>query len=154
MKSVIGIILVAMVSGCATPYQNEGFKGGYSEVALGDNVYQVAFSGNAYVSASKVADFALLRSAELTLEKGFRYFVIVDNAHRETTGVIRTPMTTYASTYGNTTTYNTYGGVGSSYSKPSNTNTIVCFKDKPDGFAYDARQVTTSLRQKHGLARH
>ena len=43
---------------------------GFSETQLDTNVYTVRFSGNGYTSPSKAADFALLRSAEITLMRG------------------------------------------------------------------------------------
>ena len=50
--------------------QSQGMSGGFSETQLDTNVYTVRFSGNGYTSPSKAADFALLRSAEITLMRG------------------------------------------------------------------------------------
>jgi len=52
--------------------------GGYSDYFLEDDKYQVVYSTGhgAFQSEAKVYDFALLRAAELTLEKGFSRFAI------------------------------------------------------------------------------
>lgn len=152
MKLIPLLLLAALcTTGCATPYQNSGLTGGFDETVLGDNVFQVSFKGNAFISASKVADYALLRSAEVALENGYHYFVIVDEDSYSASGTISAPTTTYAASYGKSATFNTYGGQVSSYSKASSVNTIVCFVEKPDGIAFDARQVAESLRGKYGV---
>ena len=151
MKAAFTILcLSGLLGACTTPYQNSGFTGGFEETTLGDNLFQVTFKGNGYTSAGRVRDFALLRSAEVALEHGCRYFILVDDDDQTTTGTISMPTTTYATSYGNSTTFNTYGGT-SSYSKASSTNIIACFAEKPEGVAFDARQVVASLRKKYRL---
>ena len=63
--------------------------------------------------------------------------------------------------YGNNINYsgNTYGTATTTFSggqtynvsKPRAINTIVCFKDKPEGFAYNADFIVKSLKEKYGL---
>ena len=77
-RMVVAASLMAIVCACATSYQSKRMSGGFSETRLGENVFQVSFRGNAYTHEERVADFTLLRSADLTLENSFRYFVIVD----------------------------------------------------------------------------
>jgi osmotically-inducible protein OsmY len=159
------------VSGCATMYQPQGLMGGYSTTQLGPNAFQVSFKGNGYTDTEDANDFALLRSAEVSLSNGFKYFAIVDARTYAKTSSFTTPTTarttlnsaTYgsANAYGGTMNYqsNTTGAAttvfsgGETYtiSKPRTTNTILCFATKPEGFAYDAEAVTKSLRAKHGL---
>ncbi|MEZ5499086.1 MAG: hypothetical protein R3E77_06620 [Steroidobacteraceae bacterium] len=155
MKILIAAVMAVALVGCATPYQSSGFRGGYKEIRLGDNVFQVSFQGNAYIGAQKVKDFTLLRSAELAQENGFDYFAIVDSASYQKTGVISTPARTYSSAsvvgnsaYGSSTTY---GGTVSTYAKPSSSNTIVCFKERPEGFSYSATEVIRSLRAAYRM---
>ena len=62
--------------GC-TPYQANGLGGGYSEMAMNKNTYQVSFEGNRYTSSDTVKKYLLRRCAELTLNKGYKYFIIV-----------------------------------------------------------------------------
>ena len=70
------------LSGCATPYGSSAgnYLGGFSEAQLGENMFQVSFEGNAYTKADTVANYTLLRSAELTLQYGFTHFIVVDKA--------------------------------------------------------------------------
>jgi hypothetical protein len=103
---------------------------------------------------------ALLRSAELTLKNGFTHFVIVDSSSRSQVGAFTTPTQSYttgsAMAFGNTaygsTQTTTYGGQTFIISKPSATNTIVCFDGKPNipELVYDAQFVFNSLGQKYG----
>ncbi|MGH8355486.1 MAG: CC0125/CC1285 family lipoprotein [Pseudomonas sp.] len=70
MRIVTCLCFVAFLSACTTPYQRDGFAGGYSEIQLDENIWRVTFEGNGYTTALRVEELALLRSAELTLEKG------------------------------------------------------------------------------------
>ncbi|WP_394497045.1 CC0125/CC1285 family lipoprotein [Shewanella sp. ENK2] len=168
------ILLVSSIlfSGCATTYQSNGFSGGYSETQLDDNVFKVAFRSNGNTSKERVADFTLLRSAELTMQGGYKYFVIVDANSYTSNSTYTTPTiaTTNANTstygnaniYGNNATYNanTYGTAtttvsgGQTYniSKPSSSNTIVCFNEKPTtGFSYNAEFIFKSITKKYDI---
>jgi hypothetical protein len=148
-------ICALLLAGCATPYQSAGIRGGYQELQLDENVFQVSFNGNALISGQRVADYTLLRSAEVAQAHGFAYFAIIDAASYQRTGTLSTPQTTYgsASVSGNSVTGSstTYGGGVTAYSKPSSTNTIVCFKEKPEGFSYAAGNVIQSLRNSYRL---
>ena len=162
--SFIFIAIVAIVlSGCATPYQRVGFTGGYSETQLGDNIFQVSFRGNGYTSRDRASDFALLRSAELALEHGFRYFVIIESKQGAKIETYTTPSTSYTTgsaygygnyAYGSATT-TTYGGQTYFISKPRATNTILCFKERPEinGLVFDAEFVTKSIKKKYGMTK-
>lgn len=74
--------LIALLSlflvGCATGYQKNSFSGGYVDTQLAKDIFKVEFSGNGYTSSSKVKEYALRRSAELTIEQGYNHFVILD----------------------------------------------------------------------------
>ena len=81
----VGAFVVAACETVKTPYQKAGSgsdKAGYEEVQLGDNVFEVSFSGEAGGRKGEVMDLALLRCAELTLERGYRFFVVSDS-HQE-----------------------------------------------------------------------
>lgn len=86
MKLTAFLILSILLAGCATTYQRSSFSGGYSETRLGDNIFQVFFKGNGYTGRERAVDFCLLRSAEVAIENGFRYFVIVDSEKHTETG--------------------------------------------------------------------
>lgn len=136
MRALFILSLAAdMLSDCATTYQLKGFTGGYSETQLGENIFQVSFRGNGYTSRGRASEFSLLRSAEVALENGFRYFVIVESEKGSKVGAYTTPTTSqttgsaYSSgsyAYGSATT-TTSGGQTYVISKPRATNTILCF---------------------------
>jgi len=171
MRFITALSLILFLSGCATAYQPQGMTGGFSETQLDTNVFTVTFKGNGFTGRDRANDFTLLRSAELTLEHGFKYFVIIDAQQYSKNSTYTTPTTattnlhanTYGSaySYGNNTTYNanTYGTAttnisgGQTYniSKPRTSNTIVCFTEKPQGFAYNAEFLEKSLKEKYGM---
>ena len=161
MFKLLGITGVALLLASCTPYQQSGFMGGYDETQLSENMFSVNFRGNRYVSSGRVEDYTLLRSAEVTLENGFRYFAIVDSNSQISSSSYSVPATATttgsALTTGNVTNFNTnttYTGGGTySVSKPSAKNTIVCFKDKQNNIMglFDAVFVSKSLRKKYDL---
>lgn len=154
------IVIVLLFSGCSTSYQSKGFSGGYSEIQLDEDVFKVTFNGNGYTGREKAADFTLLRSAELTLQNGYAYFVIVDAGRYVTNSTYTTPTTTSttASTYGasnyayGNAQSTTYGGQTYNISKPSSSNVILLLKEKPAStFAYNAKFIYKSLTGKYGI---
>jgi hypothetical protein len=161
MRRVAILFAALMLAGCATPYQRVGFTGGYSETQLGENIFQVSFHGNGFTSRERASDFSLLRAAELTLEKGFSYFVIVETGKNTEIGTYTTSTRSYTTgsaygygdyAYGSATT-TTYGGQTYIISKPSATNTILCFKEKPEinGLVFNAEFVIKSIKQKYEI---
>jgi len=161
MRIFYVVILIVLLSSCATTYQPSSFSGGYSETRLGEDTFQVSFRGNGYTSPERASDFSLLRSAELTLQNGYRFFIVVDSEKSSSLSTYTTPTTsnTTANVYGygnyahgNATT-TTYGGQTYLISKPSAVNTIVCFKEKPqvNGLVFDAEFVLKSIKEKYGI---
>lgn len=74
------LVATALVASCATPYGRSGFTGGYSDQRISDSAYVVSFNGNGYASQMHVWNMWIYRCAELTLEKGFRYFTLKQGA--------------------------------------------------------------------------
>lgn len=162
--AVIIMVLTGGLVSCATKYQPTGFKGGYKDIKLQEDVYRVTSGGNAYTSTEKVQVYALYRAAELTLENGCDYFIIQNQDNDRTYGSYSTPSTTNTtgsfhatstgrSTFGsvNTSSYS-YGGNTYSYSKDSSTLTIRVFKGKKPASnpnAYDARELKESLQSSY-----
>ncbi|MCW3837861.1 hypothetical protein ACFQ1E_17595 [Sphingomonas canadensis] len=68
---------------CATPtpYQpatgSGSYRTGYSDEQIEANRFRVSFAGNSLTSRETVERYLLYRAAELTLQKGFDYFVLV-----------------------------------------------------------------------------
>jgi hypothetical protein len=82
------ILLVAILSSCATGYQASGITGGYTEKKISDSAYLVSFGGNGFASQDRIYYFWVYRCAELTLEKGYSLFSIRAN---QSTGQLDPP---------------------------------------------------------------
>lgn len=175
LLSIIGIITI--LSGCSTTYKSTGLTGGYSDTRLSSDIFQVSFRGNGFTSREKASDFSLLRAAELTIQNGFNYFIILNkenylrNSTYTTPTTYRTNLNTNSYSNFNTNSYsnNIYGNVntntyGNAYttasggqtinvSKPTANNTIKCFKNKPNVnmIIYEAKFIITSIKSKYDI---
>jgi hypothetical protein len=160
-KYLLVALLGFLFIGCSTKYQPVGFSGGFSETRLGDDTFNVSFRGNGYTSREKASDFALLRSAELTLDGGYQYFIILNSEKYVENGSYTSPKTyntTFqANTFGNQTYGNAYtrsnGGNTIYFQRPSTDNTIQCFKDKPNlnTVIYEAEFISKSIKTKYDI---
>ncbi|WP_417622037.1 CC0125/CC1285 family lipoprotein [Parasphingorhabdus sp.] len=67
----------------ATPYQpnlpGQKVAGGYSQTRLTDDRYEVSFEGNTLTSRERVESYLLYRAAELTVQNGYDWFVLLDH---------------------------------------------------------------------------
>lgn len=135
LRSFVYTFLLVLLSSCMTAYQRAGLTGGYTETRLGENVWRVFFVGNGFTNSERAIDFALLRSAGVCLESGYRYFIIAEATNVKNVSVGSTGKTVYT------------------ISRPSSTNTVVCFTEKPSEYSvlYDARFIVDSIRKKYGL---
>jgi hypothetical protein len=159
MKRIM-LLFTIILQGCSTAYQSEGLSGGYSETRLDENVFKVAFNGNGYTDREKAADFTLLRCAELTLQNGYKYFVIIDAESYVSNSTYTAPTTTNTTAnvygtgnyaYGNAQS-TTYGGQTYNISKPSSSNVIYMLHEKPEStFAYSADFIYTSIAEKYEI---
>jgi len=161
MKRLIGLfaVTVILVAACATTYQPMGFTGGYEDTRLDENVFSIFFAGNGFTGRQRAQDFVFLRAAELTLNHGYEYFVIVESdtsiatstytspSHSQTTGNIRFYR---HSAYGSSRT-TCYGGQTYKINKPRASLVIMCFKEKPDTDAtlFNAKYLYESVSQKY-----
>ncbi|HEY0281154.1 MAG TPA: hypothetical protein VGC27_00855 [Rhizomicrobium sp.] len=77
--AAIAAACVFALAGCqtATPYQPSKGPGkvGYFDQQLAGNRYRVTFTGNSVTRRDKVEDYLLRRSAEVTLQAGYPYFL-------------------------------------------------------------------------------
>lgn len=143
MKALRLIGLAAMLAGCATAYQPMGFSGGYTELQLSQDTYRVTVSGNGYTSTNRAEEIALLRAAELTLEKGFERFAVVGGGvSQEYAGT--TPV--YANRIGNSV----FVTGGDEVRKPNGTITVRFIPKTDPAFAsaMDARLISAQLKPK------
>ena len=154
MCTLIQLLLFTLslfVMGCATTYQPKSLTGGYKEVRLADNIFRVTFNGNGYTSSDRASNYCLLRCAELCIENGFKYFTLVSAVSGNSSSSFTTPAYAQTTFIGNTGYTNVYGGQTINVSKPSSSNEIICFKDKPDGFFYEAAYVVSSIKEKYNI---
>lgn len=153
-KIIYLIFTAALLCGCATGYQSRSFTGGFSDMKLQDNIYRINFRGNGYTGRDRAADFCLLRSAQVTLLNGYKYFIVLDTNSGVQTAAFSSPVV--AQTYSNGYSATTYVSGSQTYfiHKPSTMMTIECFKDKPsnvNGMIYDADQINTNIRAAYGI---
>ena len=142
------LILPLLLIGCATTYQNEGFSGGYTETQLDVDVYSVVFNGNGFTSLERTKDFTLLRSAELTLKKGYIFFIIIDSSSFIDKNQGSTPVQNYNySKQSYETTQQQF-----TVSKPKASNTIKMLKSKPaNTFSYNAEFLVGSIKSRYEI---
>ncbi len=159
MKKLLMLVLLTLLTSCATAYQKTGISGGFSETQLGENVWKVTFRGNGYTREERASDLALLRCADLTLKNGFSYFALADTKASNETSAYKTPTYSYTTgtvnTYGNSANVyantNTSGGQLMFINKPAATNIVVMVKQKNEiqGFSFDAAFICNSLGEKY-----
>lgn len=119
------------LTGCATSYQPSSFSGGYTDIALNKDTYLITFRGNGFTSSETTQGYALRRAAEIALNKGYNFFVVLNSGTNASRQTYRTPATiqTHTSTnfqgngFGNTSFYGNsafshfnYSGYGNSTS--------------------------------------
>jgi hypothetical protein len=159
MRFLALILAAAMfLFGCAGPtsYKPKDWTGGYADFCINETTYRVNFDGNAYVTINTVKDYAILRCAELALEKGFPYFKLFDekdfsvNLSQSTPGVIL--GTVNPNPPGTTAMVTTVGGGQQSMVKPAVSVIMVCLKEKPDDdLFYDAKLVQESIKKTYNI---
>ncbi|WP_417232666.1 CC0125/CC1285 family lipoprotein [Brevundimonas sp.] len=146
------------LSACASlaPYGPQtGPNGqGYAEQRIETNRFRVTYRGVG--APGPVADMALLRAADLTVQNGFDWFEVTQrwtDGRRDSAGGLRPSVSIGAgsSRYGRYSTSGVGVGVGLNLSGPQPTSTALEVvmgngprPDRPE--AYDARDVQMTLR--------
>jgi hypothetical protein len=156
---IIGIVLLN-AAGCATPYQQHGFRGGYSDARIGQDTVLVSFKGNGYTSKERVQLYLLYRCAEVTRQHGYDYFVVANGSTEAAASEFSSyTATTTASVYGTGNaafgSARTFGsGTTIPIHKYGTDALIKMFKgQKPpsDPNAYDARETLQYLGPQLGM---
>lgn len=149
MRYFLVSVMFASIVGCASPYQSYGFAGGFKETQLDTNVWRVFFEGNGYTKGDRAEDFAMLRSAELTLANGFTHFAFSISRTGTDISSYSTPARAYSSS--TSSSIRIYGGNTEIIAKPTATNIVVMFKGKPEvnAFVYDATFICNSIGKKY-----
>jgi hypothetical protein len=146
------------LSACASlaPYGPQmGPNGqGYAEQRIESNRWRVTYRGVG--APGPVADMALLRAADLTVQNGFDWFEVTQrwtDGRRDSAGGLRPSVSIGAgsSRYGRYSSSGVGVGVGLDLSGPQPTSTVLEVvmgngprPDRPE--AYDARDVQMTLR--------
>jgi hypothetical protein len=161
IRPVLIAAVALSLTGCASlaPYgPQQGPRGqGYAEQRIESDRYRVSYNGVG--APGPVADMALLRAADLTIEQGYDWFVITQryvDGRPDSAGGFR-PSVSVGIGSGS----GRYGGfrysgistgvdVGLNFQGPSPTSTVLEIRlgrgTRPDGAeAYDAREVRYSL---------
>jgi hypothetical protein len=149
------------LSACASlaPYGPQtGANGqGYAEQRIESNRYRVTYNGVG--APGPVADYALLRAAELTLGQGYDWFEVTQrwtDGRLDSAGGLRPSVSigagssSYGGRYGGYRSSGVGVGVGLNFSGPSPTSTtlevVMGNGERPDRpNAYDASSVRDSL---------
>lgn len=166
----IGIVALASVgialSACetSTPYapaeDRQGY--GFTEQQIEDNRFRITFRGNSLTDRETVEDYLLFRAAEVTLEQGYDYFVVVEDDTEKTTTYTGVGPRSGFAYYGRGRPFPYYGygyrwgpGYDADYVTERNRYSalayIVMYKgEKPSDrpTAYDARQVVENLEPR------
>jgi hypothetical protein len=155
----MSLITGALICGCATSYRPAHGGKGYTDSQILSNEFSVGFQGNGQTTLEDVYDFALLRSAEVVLEHGGRFFAVMDASNTSSLHTFMLRQRYYSGAMAP-------GGFGipaaSGYIvdvqepktdfKPGTLLRIKCFAEKPvKPFTYDAAELRRTLRAKHGL---
>jgi hypothetical protein len=145
------------LAACASlaPYGAQRAPGGqgYSEQRIESNRYRVTYNGVGAPGA--VADFALLRAADLTTDQGYDWFEVTQSwtdGRPGGAGGVRPSVSIGggSSRYGGYSASGVGVGLGLNFSGPSPTSTtlevVLGRGSKPDRpYAYDARSVQASI---------
>ena len=117
-KAIFIICLPIFLVSCETGYQPLNDSSGYwdEQIEPTANRFKIGYDGNKWHSdpinrKEKIKDLTLLRSAEVALENGFKYFVISDSkAYTEKTRLLQgsLPSNTTSSRLKRTNTSETY----------------------------------------------
>lgn len=160
--SGLAVIAAAVLSlgACASlaPYGPQMGQGGqgYSEAPIESNRYRVTYNGVG--DPGPVADYALLRAAELTLDRGYDWFEVTQrwtDGRPDPRGGVRPSVSIGAGSgrYGGYSTSGVGVGLGLNLTGPGATSTtleVVMGRGiKPDSpYAYDARDVIRALGRR------
>ena len=158
------LLLVLILCSCGTPYRPMNGGTGFADSQIAPDQFTVSFQGNGHDTAEKVADYTLLRAAQLTLSHGFSYFAVMDVTNTSSAREYTQRQqfhTDYPPSMGlpppSIGGYDPYrfGYIvqyeqPSIYFRPGTRFVIQCFKtrlDKP--FTYEAAALEESLKRKY-----
>ena len=154
------VLAVLSLGGCIANYRAFDSTGGYSEVELSENMFVVSFYGGRFTSSSKLDNFILLRSAEITLQNGHHYFSFIHTPGWERLlggfyagGGVDIPEAWRVKWYHDSD----HGGwffqllFPFLLPKAHDHSLIITFEEQPGPIAYEASSVVQSVKTKYGI---
>ena len=151
---------LSLLVGCTTTYRPLAGNMGYSVVQLNERTFRVSFRGNPSVAEDMAYDYTLLRSAEVALEHGFRYFAVTDSRteaiqDQNFLQALLNPVLNVA-TMGGLTEHERQqqihdAAVGNRPSPPLQVTTLVVCSDTAHDDFFDCALIAQSLRTKYAL---
>ena len=153
MRSIFSVfVFSALTFGCATPYQEMGFRGGVSSTQVNDSVYEINARGNGMTSSTRVRELSLLRAADICQANGFTNFVVLDDSASQTTSVQSYDLSVIDSTC--------YGSNISCYQSPSGISSVTRHRknmvvkmyiaeESPPDTSYSCAMIFKSLGAKY-----
>jgi len=153
--AAITLLLFLGLAACATPYEPYSFwnGGGFSETEVQPGLFLVRFMGNEQTTPDRTADFALLRAADLCLQRGKDYLLLGDLATQyvQTGYLAGTSSTTEnPDPHGNTAITVDTSPPTLLYS-PASGITVTCVAAKGAG-AWDAQYLARAIRTKYAIS--
>lgn len=157
MKKLITTIpFMLMLFGCATGYHPMSLTGGFEDFKLSNDTYSVKFLGNEYTNRDLAYKYTLRRSAELTMQNGYRYFKVIDSNSSVSRSTYQTPVTETTTVDSNhskhkhhrstTSTTVISGGQEVTVEIPTTLMKIKMFKNNVDG-ALDANIILSNFKK-------
>ena len=159
-RNIAAVAGFALLAACAypTPYQPAPTENGlgFTTQQIESNRFRISFKGNAATSRQRVDTYMLYRCAEVTLQNGYDYFVVVNRDTDKSTAYENFGGNLgfgygWGRPYGWGGPFG-WGGPDMDYSRPVNSYDAIAdiklFKGpKPpnDPYAYDAHDVERSL---------
>jgi hypothetical protein len=153
VKIITAILVASLLTACSTGYQSNNFwrlNGGYSETQLAEDTYIINFQANGYTRLEKASDLAMMRTAEIGLQKGFTYFTVIENDAGFKTSYDEPNYNCRA--IGNNVSCSSSGG--GTTKKPRISKTVKYYKFQPAdnaGTVYETAFVFASIAKKYGL---
>ena len=157
---VLALALAACVSLMPAAYQpyESTFTGGYSETEVQPDLFLVRFMGNSATTPDRSTDFALLRGAEICLQRGKNFMRVGDLSTRyrqsghfpATTSTAVTPTAT-PETPNSPPIVNTVETSPATYLySPTSGIAVTCAATADQG-AWDAQYLARAIRTKYDL---
>ena len=131
------------LAGCVTPLQPDNYQDKITVARLADNQFRVDPSRWSLSDDDTAADLALLRSAEVTLQNGYHYFVVVDGDSAVDVALAEPPAPGVE--------YLVQDGLRYRLVAPGHSNRIICLRENPAANGYVALFVKASLRAKYAM---